>query len=184
MPGDLDELVRIEEPAFYTDAAGIYQRLQREAPVYYYEPLDMFVLTKHEDVRYAAHRCDLFSNESGILLTEVLPTEPGDQDVVAEFFDPAGEVFPLTDPPRHRTLRRLVSPAFTPKALTKIGDRLESACRTLVETIPPGRTIDFVDDVASRLPILSHPGSWAPPRATSSPFDDGVTLWRQWAREP
>jgi cytochrome P450 len=154
MSGDLDTLVRIEEPAFYTDAVPVYHRLQREAPVYYYEPLDMFVLTKHEDVRYAAHRCDLFSNESGILLTEFLPTDPGDQDLVAEFFDPAGEVFPMTDPPRHRTLRRLVAPAFTPKALAKIGDELKSACRTLVVTIPTGRTIDYVDAVASRLPIL------------------------------
>lgn len=154
MTGDLSALVRIEEPSFYLDASVIYGRMQSEAPVFYYEPLDMFVLTKHEDVRFAAQRNDLFSNTSGILLTEFLATPGSDQSPIDEFFDPAGEVFPLTDPPRHRTLRRLVSPAFTPKALAKIGDELRSACRTLVDTIPRDQTIDYVDVVASRLPIL------------------------------
>jgi cytochrome P450 len=146
--------VRIEEPSFYLDASVIYGRMQSEAPVFYYEPLDMFVLTKHEDIRYAAHRSDLFSNAEGILLTEFLPADPSDQNVVDEFFDPAGEVFPKTDPPRHRTLRRLVAPAFTPKALTKIGDELRSACQALIDTIPGDHVFDFVDVVSSRLPIL------------------------------
>jgi cytochrome P450 len=73
---------------------------------------------------------------------------------VAEFFDPEVELFPLIDPPRHRTLRRLVAPAFTPKALARIGDQLISACRTLVDKIPVGQPIDFVEAVSSRLPIL------------------------------
>jgi cytochrome P450 len=171
---DLADLVRIEDPTFYDDPIGIYQRLQREQPVFYYEPLDMFVLTKHEDLRFAAQRTDIFSTTRGLLLTEFMPAPPGARKLQEEFFDPSGEMFPWTDPPRHRELRRIVSPAFTPKALAKIGEELESACLGLIETIPPDQAFDFVDLIAARLPIL-----FASKLLGTSTSD--VQLIRRWA---
>jgi cytochrome P450 len=150
----LAELVQIEDPTFYDDAIPTYHRLQREQPTYYYEPLDMFVLTKHEDVRHAAQRTDIYSTTRGLLLTEFMPAPPDAKKLQDEFFDPSGEMFPWTDPPRHRQLRRLVSPAFTPKALGQIADELTAACRSLVDTIPANEVFDFVDVLAARLPIL------------------------------
>jgi cytochrome P450 len=150
---ELAELVKIEEPSFYEDPVPIYQRLQREAPVFYYAPLDLFILTKHEDIRFAAQRKDIFSPVGGLLLTEIMPADD-DKPLLEVFFDPAGEMFSYTDSPRHRQLRRLVTPAFTPRALATMGAELEASCRTLVDTIEPGRPIDFIDVVSSRLPIL------------------------------
>jgi cytochrome P450 len=149
---ELIELVKIEEPSFYEDPVPIYQRLQREAPAFYYAPLDMFILTKHEDIRFAAQRKDIFSPVGGLLLTEIMSSE--DKPLLDEFFDPAGEMFSYTDSPRHRQLRRLVTPAFTPRALATMAAELQASCRALVETIEPGRPIDFIDVVSSRLPIL------------------------------
>ena len=149
---ELTDLVKIEEPSFYQNPVPIYQRLQREAPVFYYAPLDIFLLTKHEDIRFAAQHKDVFSPTGGLLLTEIMHTE--DTELREEFFDPAGEVFAYTDSPRHRQLRRLLTPAFTPRALATMSEELEASCRGLVDTIDPNRPIDFVDMVASRLPIL------------------------------
>jgi cholest-4-en-3-one 26-monooxygenase len=150
----LAELVRIEDPSFYDDAIATYHRLQDEQPVFYYEPLDMFVLSKHDDIRHAAQRTDIFSTTRGLLLTEFMPAPPDAKRLQEEFFDMAGEMFPWTDPPRHRQLRRIVSPAFTPKALARISDELTAACLSLVETIPADEVFDFVDVLAARLPIL------------------------------
>jgi hypothetical protein len=36
----LDELVHIEDAAFYVNPLPIYERLQTEAPAYYYEPFN------------------------------------------------------------------------------------------------------------------------------------------------
>jgi cholest-4-en-3-one 26-monooxygenase len=149
---ELTDLVKIEEPSFYENPVPIYQRLQREAPTFYYEPLDLFILTKHEDIRFAAQRKDIFSPKGGLLLTEIMYRE--DNSLLDEFFDPAGEMFSYTDSPRHRQLRRLITPAFTPRALATMGAELEASCRSLVDTIVPDRPIDFVDVVSSRLPIL------------------------------
>jgi cytochrome P450 len=149
---ELTDLVKIEEPSFYENPVPIYQRLQQEAPVFYYPPLDLFILTKHEDIRFAAQHKDMFSPTGGLLLTEIMYAE--DKLLREEFFDPAGEVFSYTDSPRHRQLRRLLTPAFTPRALATMSAELEASCRKLVDTIDPARPIDFVDVVASRLPIL------------------------------
>ena len=149
---ELIDLVKLVEPSFYENPVPIYQRLQQEAPVFYYEPLDMYVLTKHEDIRFAAQRKDIFSPTGGLLLTEIMHTE--DTPLREEFFDPAGELFPYTDSPRHRQLRRLLTPAFTPRALATMTAELEESCRALVDTVDANRPIDFVEAVASRLPIL------------------------------
>lgn len=43
--------VRLEDPDFYFEGRReAYTRLHAEAPVFYYEPLGIFVLTKHEDI--------------------------------------------------------------------------------------------------------------------------------------
>ncbi|HXO53924.1 MAG TPA: cytochrome P450 [Mycobacterium sp.] len=149
---ELIDLVRIEEPSFYENPVPIYQRLQQEAPVFYYAPLDLFILTKHEDIRFAAQRKDIFSPTGGLLLTEIMHS--ADKPLREEFFDPAGEVFSYTDSPRHRQLRRLLTPAFTPRALATMTAELEESCRGLVNTIDADRPVDFVEAVASRLPIL------------------------------
>ena len=149
---ELIDLVKIEEPSFYENPVPIYQRLQQEAPVFYYAPLDLFILTKHEDIRFAAQRKDIFSPTGGLLLTEIMHS--ADKPLREEFFDPAGEVFSYTDSPRHRQLRRLLTPAFTPRALATMTAELEESCRGLVNTIDADRPVDFVEAVASRLPIL------------------------------
>jgi cytochrome P450 len=143
---ELTDLVKIEEPSFYENPVPVYQRLQREAPVFYYAPLDMFILTKHEDIRFAAQRKDIFSPTGGLLLTEIMYTE--DKPLLDEFFDPAGEMFSYTDSPRHRQLRRLVTPAFTPRALATMGEELEASCRELVlPATDPVRFTSVGDDV-------------------------------------
>src|SRR5260370_40776947 len=64
----LAELVRLEDPEFYLDAHPVYDRMRREQPVYYYAPLDIFVLTRYADMREAARRPDLFTSAHGSVL--------------------------------------------------------------------------------------------------------------------
>ena len=43
----LDDLVRLEDPAFYLHPHDVYDRMRREQPAYYYAPLDIYVLTRY-----------------------------------------------------------------------------------------------------------------------------------------
>jgi cytochrome P450 len=150
----LAELVRLEDPEFYLDPHPVYDRMRREQPVYYYPPLDIFVLTRYADMREAARRPDLFSSAHGVVLSQLQYQRDGATEIMDQFIDPEGEIFAFTDPPRHRELRKVLMPAFSPRAVTAMSARIGEACRLLVESISPGAVTDVVERIAARLPIL------------------------------
>jgi cytochrome P450 len=150
----LADLVRLEDPEFYLDAHPVYDRMRREQPVYYYAPLDLFVLTRFADMREAARRPDLFSSAHGVVLSQLRYQREGAAEIMDQFIDPEGEIFAFTDPPRHRELRKVLMPAFSPRAVTAMSAQIAEACRLLVESISPGAVTDVVEQIAAPLPIL------------------------------
>jgi cytochrome P450 len=145
--------VRIEDPTFYlSDRQEIYSRLHREEPVFYYEPLDTFVLSKHDDIREAARHPELFSSAHGLHLHQ-LRLDPGEQAVYKTLYHPGGEQFAFADPPRHRELRQVAARSFAPKALAMWGEGTRKHVDELVGQIDPGEPLDFVEQVAALLPI-------------------------------
>lgn len=145
----LSELVRIEDPAFYVNPWPVYERLQAEAPVYYYEPLNTWILTKHADVKTVARVSETFSVQHGILLYDGIKKDAG----VGTLFAGDGDIMGLTDPPRHGELRRIMQPAFLPESLNRLESRINEFCDQLLDQIEAEKTVDWVDAVASQLPV-------------------------------
>jgi cytochrome P450 len=50
--------------------APLLARLRHEAPVFYYEGLGIWVLSKYQDVKYTSREPKLFSSRKGILLND------------------------------------------------------------------------------------------------------------------
>ena len=74
----LSGLVLAEDPRFYDDRQfAVYDRMRAEAPAYYYAPLDVFLLTRLDDVRYVATHPELFSNASGLTLNQLRMAKDG-----------------------------------------------------------------------------------------------------------
>ena len=144
--------VRIEDPDFYSEGRReIYERLHRDSPVFYYDPLDIFVLSKHADIREAARRPDIFSSGQGLHLHQLRLT-PEEKEVYATLYGP-GEQFGYADPPRHRELRGVASRSFAPKALAYMVEHVRRHVSEVVEGITAGEPLDFVESVAAPLPI-------------------------------
>jgi cytochrome P450 len=57
------------------------------------------------------------------------------------------------DPPDHTRLRRLVAPAFTPRAIARYRPRIEQVVDGLLDAAPPDRPWDLIAGLASPLPI-------------------------------
>jgi cytochrome P450 len=151
MTGLIGDDVRIEDPDFYFEGREeIYGRLHATAPVFYYEPLDVFLLTKHEDIREAARHPEIFSSSHGLHLHQLRLT-PEETEVYVTLY--AGEQFAYADPPRHKELRGVASRSSAPRALAQWRERTEAHARELVGSIVPGQTVEFVDAVAAALPI-------------------------------
>jgi len=152
----LRDLVRIEDPQFYLDDPfPVFARMRTEAPVWYYEPLDTFVLTKHEDIRFVNRNPAIFSNARGIFLNDVRYQQVAQADgptITDSFFPPGGEQIGTADPPRHHELRRVASPAFSARALQLMEDEIRGYCAELVDQIEPGVVTDWME-LAGVLPI-------------------------------
>lgn len=146
------EDIRIEDPDFYFEGRReIYERLHAECPVFYYDPLDVFVLTKHEDIRQAARRPEIFSSAHGLHLHQLRLT-PEETEVYATLYG-SGEQFAYADPPRHRELRGVATRIFAPRALERLGAQVKREVAQLVGKIKPGQSLDFVEEIAAVLPI-------------------------------
>jgi cytochrome P450 len=157
MAAKLTEFIPFEDPRFYTgDPYPVFARLQRENPVYYYEPLDVFVLTKLDDVREAAGQAAVFSSGHGLFLNDIrmMLDDAGGTSVFDGFFPAGAEHFAFADPPRHKTLRGLIAPAFAARNLASLKPAIEDFADELLAKIKPGEPIDFVAEVADELPVM------------------------------
>ncbi len=96
----------------------------------------------------------------------------------------------ITDPPEHTRLRKSVSAAFTPRAIGRLRDRVESVTTELLDALPAGGSADLVGDFAAQVPIaiisemLGFPDSrreqflaWGD---VMSPLLDFGIPWRTW----
>ncbi|MFC9536757.1 cytochrome P450 [Streptomyces sp. NPDC056910] len=144
--------IQIENPDFYfEDRQEFYGRLHAERPVFYYEPLDLFVLSKHEDIREAARTPETFSSSRGLHLHQ-LRLEPEEAEAYATLYGP-GEQFAYADPPRHGQLRGVASRSFAPRALAYMREHVQGQADALVDAIVPDKPFDFVEAIAASLPI-------------------------------
>src|SRR5260370_3399407 len=72
---------------------------------------------------------------------------------MTDSFSPrGGEEIEPTDPPRHHELRRVVTPAFSARALQLMEDEIRGYCAELVDQIEPGAVTDWME-LAGILPI-------------------------------
>lgn len=154
MTAPLADLVLVEDPGFYDDRQfAVYDRMRAEAPAYYYAPLDVFLLTKMDDVRYVSTHPELFSNASGLTLNQLRIARDGATAAFERFNEPEGELVITKDPPRQRALRSLMSANLTPRYLSGFSQALDGFCRDLLDEVEDEQPVDFVDAVAARLPL-------------------------------
>ena len=66
---------------------------------------------------------------------------------------PLGAHMLNADPPDHTRLRKLVTKAFTSRAIARLRPRVESITDQLLGELPTGRTVDLIESFALPLPI-------------------------------
>jgi cytochrome P450 len=126
---------------------AVWTRLRAEAPVAHFAPpgyRPFWAITKHADIARISSQPMRFSNAQGIML--------GPADAVI----PPSEMVVMLDPPRHRPMRKLATPRFTPRAVrAKRADIERIAVEILDEAATAGATseCDFVERIAAPLPI-------------------------------
>ncbi len=112
-------------------------RLRREAPVYWDEQNELWVLSRYDDVAAVSKNPAAFCSGHG---TRPVPTPP------LSIIDMDGD--------RHRQLRSLVNKGFTPRRVGMLEDRFRGQVRDVLGKVASGCVFDFVKEVAAPLPLF------------------------------
>lgn len=112
----------------------VYRALRDQHPVYRHPERGCYVLSRFDDVKWAAADPTLFSSEGTFIGAELMPM------IVA------------LDPPRHDRLRALVTKAFSPKRVAEIEPRVRAIAGELLDALPAGHPCDLLPGFAWQLP--------------------------------
>ena len=108
-----------------------------------------WVISKHQHIREISKNNDDWAvNTNGVIMRFDDAIEPDQIEVTKALLI-------NHDPPEHTRLRRLVSKAFTPRAVKSLEAKLDAAARRIVSEAAAKGTGDFVDDIAVDLPLLA-----------------------------
>jgi cytochrome P450 len=147
--GDLSAEARLDDVDFYLgDPYPTYARLRAEAPVFWCESGEFWVLSRHEDVVWVeAQPNPPFTATRGQFIPEAAKPSRADHR-----HEQAGAAF-VSDPPGHTRFRRLISSAFSPTRVTTLEPRIRSIASELLDQLPVGEEAEFVEAVSVPLSI-------------------------------
>jgi cytochrome P450 len=150
---DISSLAFWSRPFAERDRA--FERLRREAPVSWHTPLEVpgygpeqhgekgfWALVRAVDIAAVSRNSDDFSSEHGVGLAP----SPLQISQLASFF--LG-----MDPPRHTVYRRIISAAFTPRAVARLHEQIRTRACAIVDDLVGAGRIDFVERCAAVLPM-------------------------------
>ena len=128
-----------------------YQKLRESAPVCKLPDLNMFILTRYDDIAKVIRDSETFSTEADKHGGEPLLLFPEARAIFEERGWP--KAFPLSqDPPNHRPFRSLVNHFFTGARLEQTRSLIERHVNALIDRFAGEGDIEFVAAFAEPLP--------------------------------
>ena len=139
---------------FMQDPYPVYRRLQEEAPVYWSDAWDCWLLTRFAHVDAVIRSPAGFRNRVYATWMERIP-EQNRQELSSfvDYWTTSG--FSQADPPEHTRIRRVVSKALTPDALAAIRRRVEALADSLLDEVTESGSTDLPPDFAVPLPAIA-----------------------------
>jgi cytochrome P450 len=125
--------------AFHEDPYPVYRWMRDNAPVYRHTD-GWYALSRYDDVLDASQQPLLYSSAEGTSL-EIVDTV---------------KILPMIiymDPPRHDRQRKLVSRAFTPRAIWDLEPFVRDTAERLLDALGEQGSGDFVEEFSAILPM-------------------------------
>jgi cytochrome P450 len=144
-------LERLRDPATKLDPYPIYQELLDEGPLVDTQ-FGGFLLTRHADCFNVLRDARFSSNiqhEEGFENISELMRQLGYEDLLGLMT----RIMLFADPPDHTRLRRLVSKAFTPKAIEAMRPRIATIVDGILDDADAHGELELVHDLAFTLPV-------------------------------
>jgi cholest-4-en-3-one 26-monooxygenase len=157
-------------PDIYAERLPISElaEMRKVAPIWWNEqPVDVggfgdggyWVVTKHKDVKEVSRRSDVFSSQEKTALPRYAEGSSLDQINASR-----GVVLLNMDAPHHTHLRKIISRAFTPRAIELLRADLAERARDIAAKAAAEGSGDFVEQVSCELPLQAIAGLMGVPQ--------------------
>lgn len=138
-------------PEQLADPYPTYAQLRESDPVHYEEDLDLWIVSRHEDVVEVSLNTDDFSSVGSVQSTKV-PFPAAVDEVLAGGI---GEMIWMTasDDPDHARVRGLVNRVFTPKRVRDLEPQIQTYVHALIDDFVTDGSTDIIESFAWPLPL-------------------------------
>ncbi len=127
---------------FFDDPYDTYARLRDEAPVYFNEAYGFYAVSRYADVVAVHGDPERFVSSYGVTLEMLRQHRPTAVDMMI-----------MMDPPEHTLHRRLVSQAFSRRAVGDLEPLVAGVIDGLLDGLLGRRQFDMVADFAALFPV-------------------------------
>lgn len=132
------------DPVWAHDPYPIWDELRASCPVAHSDRYGgVWLPTRHDDVARIAYDTDHYTSQS-VVVTEGRPMVPAPQGIAPPI---------SSDPPFHHDARRLLLPAFSPRAVEKLEPFTRAYCESLLDALAGQDVVDAAVDYAQHIPV-------------------------------
>jgi cytochrome P450 len=147
---ELDAL--LAAPDLIDDPYPTYKRLREEAPVFWSDTFNGWVITRYDDVVKTFMDAARFRNGGRFEpVFDALPAELHDEFAAMRNHFQHGVI--SADPPAHTRLRTLLHKAFTPRAVNAMREVAQRLVDARLDAVAPNGEMDVLRDLANPLPV-------------------------------
>ncbi len=126
------------------DPYPIWEELRESCPVAHSDRYGgVWLPTRHADIAKIAYDTEHFSSRSPVV-SEGRPDIPAPQGIAPPI---------SSDPPFHQGARRLLLPAFAPKAIDHLEPFTRAYCHELIDALDGNEVVDAASDYAQHIPV-------------------------------
>jgi cholest-4-en-3-one 26-monooxygenase len=158
------------DPDIYAERLPIAElaEMRKVAPIWWNEQPEhvggfgdggFWVVTKHKDVKEVSRRSEVFSSQEKTALPRYAEGSSLDQINASR-----GVVLLNMDAPHHTHLRKIISRAFTPRAIELLRADLAERARDIAAKAAAEGSGDFVEQVSCELPLQAIAGLMGVPQ--------------------
>ncbi|GCE50848.1 cytochrome P450 [Thermosporothrix hazakensis] len=118
-----------------------YEEMRKNDPIHFNEKLNAWELFRYNDILEVVKHPEIYSSRR---------SRSGDPAMAIQ----SGGNLLMTDPPRHRQLRSLVTQAFTPRTIAQMSGRIIEIVDSLLQKGRETGHMDLIADLAYPLPVI------------------------------
>lgn len=138
------------EPFDLKDPFPFYKKAREEAPVFYSKELDLWVVTRYEDIKAVFANWQVFTSENAQKPVKKMAPE------AKAILEEAGLVglsgLSARIPPDHTRIRRIVSQAFGRPRFKKLAPRIRDLAIRMISAFQEKGKVDIIKELAYDLP--------------------------------